>query len=82
MDDDVIPSLNWIDKCLTVCLEKNAIRSSSGRIIPYGDSLAKTQIEDLEIQLLRAKSFSQINWKVVLVAIAIGILLGKLFHIG
>jgi len=46
------------------------------------NSLAKAQIEDLEKQLLRAKSFSQINWKVVLVAIAIGILLGKLFHIG
>ena len=46
------------------------------------NSRAKTQIEDLEKQLLRAKSFSQINWKVVLVAIAIGVLLGKLFHIG
>ncbi len=46
------------------------------------NSRAKTQIEDLEKQLLRAKSFSQINWKVVLVAIAIGVLLAKLFHFG
>lgn len=46
------------------------------------NSRAKTQIEDLEKQLLRAKSFSQINLKVVLVAIAIGVLLAKLFHFG
>lgn len=41
MDDDVIPSSNWIDGCITAYSEKNAIISSSGRIIPPNDYISE-----------------------------------------
>ena len=34
LDDDVIPSSTWIEKCESVCEANNAIVCSSGRIIP------------------------------------------------
>lgn len=37
MDDDVVPSENWLSKCQTLCDQKNAIISSAGRIIPKFD---------------------------------------------
>src|SRR5882762_781524 len=32
LDDDVIPSLNWIENCLKTCSDNNSIVGSSGRI--------------------------------------------------
>ncbi|MCF0054161.1 vitamin K epoxide reductase family protein [Dyadobacter sp. CY356] len=37
LDDDVIPSMNWLHKCKNLCEEKNAIISSAGRIVPRND---------------------------------------------
>jgi len=37
IDDDVIPSNNWIANCIDLCSSNNAIISSSGRIIPFND---------------------------------------------
>lgn len=37
IDDDVIPSHNWIANCIDLCSSNNAIISSSGRIIPAND---------------------------------------------
>ncbi|WP_257957525.1 glycosyltransferase family 2 protein [Parapedobacter tibetensis] len=37
LDDDVIPSSNWLIKSLQLCEKENAIISSAGRIIPKGD---------------------------------------------
>lgn len=34
LDDDVIPSLCWLEICMSLCDKLNAIISSSGRIIP------------------------------------------------
>lgn len=34
MDDDVIPTSNWIENCKNLCSEHNSIISSAGRIIP------------------------------------------------
>lgn len=37
IDDDVIPSPGWIEGCIRLCEENNAIISSAGRIIPEND---------------------------------------------
>lgn len=37
MDDDVIPTPNWIETCIQLCSEQNSIISSAGRIIPKGN---------------------------------------------
>lgn len=37
LDDDIIPSPNWIGKCIQTSQKYNAIVSSNGRIIPKGD---------------------------------------------
>jgi hypothetical protein len=37
VDDDVIPSGNWLEKCLELCNKYDAIISSAGRIIPVDD---------------------------------------------
>ncbi|MCF2491512.1 glycosyltransferase [Dyadobacter sp. CY347] len=37
LDDDVIPSVNWLDMSKKMCVEQNAIIASAGRIIPNGD---------------------------------------------
>ncbi|MHA4740622.1 glycosyltransferase family A protein [Dyadobacter sp. MSC1_007] len=37
IDDDVIPSPEWIKTCWEICKEKNVIVSSAGRIIPPND---------------------------------------------
>jgi hypothetical protein len=37
LDDDVIPSKNWLQECKNLCDTKNAIIASAGRIIPEND---------------------------------------------
>lgn len=37
LDDDVVPSPLWIEKCVDICNKKNAIVCSNGRIIPQGN---------------------------------------------
>lgn len=37
LDDDIIPSANWIEKCIRTSREHNSIVSSNGRIIPKDD---------------------------------------------
>ncbi|KAA6438907.1 glycosyltransferase [Dyadobacter flavalbus] len=37
LDDDIIPSAIWIEKCISTCRKYNAIVSSNGRIIPKDD---------------------------------------------
>jgi hypothetical protein len=37
LDDDVIPSAKWIEKCLAICVKEDAIVSCTGRIIPQND---------------------------------------------
>ena len=37
LDDDVIPSINWLKNSKKICQEENAIVSGAGRIIPDGD---------------------------------------------
>ncbi|WP_171036630.1 glycosyltransferase family 2 protein [Dyadobacter sediminis] len=37
LDDDIIPSFNWIEKCIHTSREYNSIVSSNGRIIPKND---------------------------------------------
>ena len=44
VDDDVIPSLNWLNICRTKCEELNSIISSTGRIIPRNDYLPERMI--------------------------------------
>ncbi|WP_353720114.1 glycosyltransferase [Dyadobacter sp. 676] len=39
LDDDQIPSPNWLKTCLMICEAENAIVSSAGRIIPENDYL-------------------------------------------
>jgi len=37
LDDDVLPSSNWIENCIKLCSARNAIISSSGRVVPLND---------------------------------------------
>ncbi len=37
MDDDIIPTSNWIENSIKVCSKNNSIISSAGRIIPKDD---------------------------------------------
>lgn len=37
LDDDVIPSSNWLEQCKTLSEQKNVIIASAGRIIPKND---------------------------------------------
>lgn len=37
LDDDVLPTNNWIEVCREICYRENAIVSSSGRKIPAND---------------------------------------------
>lgn len=37
LDDDVIPSAQWLESCIKNCVENNSIVSSTGRIIPKDD---------------------------------------------
>lgn len=37
LDDDVIPSSNWLESSKKKCVEQNAIVASAGRIIPRGE---------------------------------------------
>jgi hypothetical protein len=37
LDDDMIPSPLWIEKCIRTCRQHNAIVASNGRIIPRDD---------------------------------------------
>lgn len=37
VDDDVIPSVEWLNICKSMCDEMNVILSSAGRIIPKDD---------------------------------------------
>lgn len=37
LDDDVIPSVTWLETCLDLCSEQNSIISATGRIVPEGD---------------------------------------------
>lgn len=37
LDDDVIPSEDWLQRCMDLCISKNCIISATGRIIPTMD---------------------------------------------
>ncbi|RYY36117.1 MAG: glycosyltransferase family 2 protein [Sphingobacteriaceae bacterium] len=37
VDDDVLPTLNWLENCIRICDAENAILASSGRRLPVND---------------------------------------------
>ncbi|UHG94585.1 glycosyltransferase family 2 protein [Spirosoma oryzicola] len=47
LDDDVIPSTNWLEDCRKMCENRNSIISSAGRIISYQKNEDGLQITDL-----------------------------------
>jgi len=50
LDDDVIPSQTWLENCLSLCNETNAIIASSGRIIPAGNYRPEIILDDHYMQ--------------------------------